>query len=239
MKYFLPVTSAALLLALHAVPVSADGVDEEEKPLIQVFLGVLELDDQSGNWDKISDSNVDVDFSSLPSGGIEAEYVFYRGWAHWGLNPGGSLSWKNDDTEFSGSLTNENGGTLRIELDNSLLLFELHLGGYVRGRLSDRITTYAAAGPMVMYGEHDVKNENVEETPAGATPAGAVDLDNSDSSDVNVGYYARAGVDFEIGGGQHMGLGVRYLSTELDFDKTIGNVDIKGPLYVLTYTAQF
>ena len=96
---------------------------------------------------------------------------------------------------------------LRIDVDNSLFLLELHLGGYVRGRLSDRITTYAAAGPMVMYGEHKVKDENVEQMPAGTVVNGTVVIENSDSNDVNIGYYGRAGIDFEVGEKQHMGVG--------------------------------
>ena len=114
-------------------------------------------------WDEISQDRVDVDFSSLPTGGLETEYIFGRGWVHWGLNPGGSVSWKNDDTKSAGSLTEQTGGTLLVELDNSLLLAELHLGGYVRGRLGERVTTYAAAGPMVMYGSLDVNNEHVRD----------------------------------------------------------------------------
>lgn len=238
MKYLLPALSIVLLLALQTTPAAAEEKDQQA-PLFQVFLGVLELDDQSGQWDEISDGKVDVDFSSLPSGGIEAEYTYGRGWVHWGINSGGSVAWKSDDTNISGGLTNENGGTLRIDIDNSLLLVELHLGGFVRGRLSEKITTYAAAGPMIMYGEHKVKDENLVETPDSGTQTGTVVLENSDSNDVNIGYYARAGIDFEIAQDQHMGLGVRYMSTELDFDKTIGKIDIKGPQYVLTFSQQF
>ena len=169
MRYLPQALSAALLFTLQGAPLSAE---ELTQPLLQVFLGVLELDNQKGQWDEISDDYVDVDFSSLPSGGIEAEYTFGRGWVHWGINPGGSIAWKNDDTNISGGLSNENGGTLRVDLDNSMLLVELHLGGYLRGRLSDRITTYAAAGPMLMYGYHEVEDENVEETPGGGHRAG-------------------------------------------------------------------
>jgi len=239
MKQFIPALSATLLIALQPGLAGAVGLDDEEKPLIQVFLGVLELDDQTGQWEDISEGDVDVDFSSLPSGGVEAEYVFGRDWVHWGINAGGSFAWKNDDTNFSGGFTEETGGVLRVDVDNSLFLFELHLGGYVRGRLGDRVTTYAAAGPMVMYGRHEVEDENAEQLPAGTTVEGAVVITDSDSNDVNIGYYGRAGVDFEILENQHVGLGLRYMSTELDFDKTIGKIDIEGPQYVLTYTARF
>jgi opacity protein-like surface antigen len=205
--------------------------------MVQVFLGVLEPDDQTGEWDEVSDDGVDVDFSSLPIGGIEAEYLFGRGWVHWGLNPGGSIAWKNDDTNFAGSLTNENGGTLLVELDNSLLLTELHLGAYVRGRMNERITAYGAAGPMLLYGTHDIENENVQGT-SESTQGDSVDISQSDSSDTNIGYYARAGIDFQIDDMQHLGLGIRYLGAELDFDQTVGTLDIKGAQYVLTLTTQ-
>jgi opacity protein-like surface antigen len=243
MKHLPRTLCASLIIALQVAHVAAAETDaaalDKAPPLIQVFLGVLELDDQSGEWDEISDGNVDVDFSSLPSGGIEAEYSFYQGWVHWGLNPGGSIAWKSDDTNFSGGFTGETGTTVRVDIDNSLFLFELHLGGYVRGRLTDRITTYAAAGPMVMYGEHEVEDESVEETPSGAAIDDAVDITETDSNDINLGFYGRAGVDFEIQDNQHMGFGIRYMSTELDFDKTIGKIDIEGPQYVLTYSARF
>jgi opacity protein-like surface antigen len=235
MKPLIVALSATVLFALQVAPLRAAPANEQA-PLLQVFLGVLEPDDQTGEWDEISDDGVDVDFSSLPSGGLEMEYIFGGGWVHWGLNPGVSVAWKNDDTNFAGALTNENGGTLLVELDNSLLLVELHLGGYVRGRLGDRVTTYAAAGPMLMYGSHDIENENVQGTPQ--PPPGTVVIPQSNSSDTNLGYYARVGIDFQIDDKQSLGLGVRYMAAELDFDQTVGQLDIKGPQYVLTLTTQ-
>jgi opacity protein-like surface antigen len=233
MKQAFTALCASLVLALPAAPVCA-ARDDGPKPLLQVYFGVLELDDQSGQWSTGTQDPIDVNFASLPTGGLETEYVFGRGWVHWGLNPGGSLSWKNDDTEISGSLTEQAGGRLQVELDNSLMLAELHLGGYVRGRLGERVTTYGAAGPMVMFGSLEVNNEEIEPTPMDDS----VNVPDSNSNDVNLGYYARAGIDFEIEPNQHLGLGVRYLSTELDFDETTGKLDIKGPQYVLTLSAQ-
>ena len=233
MKQLAPVLLASLLLPFSAIAADGDRPEGYE-PQIQVFLGVLELDDQTGEWDEISDDDVDVDFSSLPSAGIEGEYVYYKGWVHAGLNPGGSIAWKNDDTNFSGGYTEDTGGVLAVDVDNSLFLMELHLGAYIRGRFSERITGYMAGGPMVLYGSHEVEDESVE--PSGD---GTVIITETDSDDINIGYYARAGIDFETGENQQLGLGVRYLSTELDFDKTVGKLDIEGPQYVLTFSQKF
>jgi opacity protein-like surface antigen len=235
-KHALPTLCITLVLGLQLTPAVA-AQDDRENPLVQVFLGVLELDDQTSQWNNSSGEDVNVDFSSLPSGGIEAEFIFGRGFVHWGLNPGGSIAWKSDNTNISGALTQQNGGTLLVELDNALLLTEVHLGAYVRGRLGARVTTYAAAGPMVLYGSLDVKNDTVTDAQQQPTDSNA-DIPDSSSSDVNLGYYARAGIDFEIEDKQHLGLGVRYLSSDLDFDQTAGKLDIKGPQYVLTFTVQ-
>jgi len=220
----------AAVLFLVSVPTLADAAAIDEPADFQAFIGVLDLEDQQGRWEDISDGDVEVDFSNLISGGLEAEYVFYEGWVHLGLNPGGSLAFKSDDTRFSGGVTNETGGFLQVALDNTVFLAELHLGAYVRGRLHERITAYAAAGPMVLYGYHEVDDQSVE--------GGGEDLDlsDNDSSAFNIGYYGRAGIDFEFRPDQHFGLGVRYLASELDFDQTVGNIDIEGPQYVLTFT---
>ena len=241
MRIYPLLTGLALFVSVHAAWADegqGTGGLQSEPALIQVFVGVLTLDDATGEWAEISDSNVDVDFSSLPSGGIEAEFPFYQGFVHWGLYPGGNIAWKSDDTNFSGRVDGETGGTVRVDIDNSLFIGELHLGGYVRGRLTDRITTYAAAGPMVIYGYHEVEDESLEDAD-GTVVEDGVDLSETDSSDINLGFYGRAGVDFEIRDKQHLGFGIRYMSAELDFNKTVGELDVEGPQYVFTYSARF
>ena len=237
MKHRFPTVCSALFFALHITTAQAEA-HNDSAPLVQMSFGILELDNQTTNEEGKSQGAVDIDFSSLPSGGLEVEYAFAKGWVHWGLNPGGSVSWKTDDTRFSGSSTNGSGGTVVLEADSSLFLAEIHLGGYVRGRVSDRITTYAAAGPMVMFGSHDVNNESSMSAPPQVTPADTVVFEETNSSDINIGYYLRAGIDFSLRQDQHIGFGIRYMSTELDFNKTVGKLDIKGPLYVLTFSTQ-
>ena len=123
-------------------------------------------------------------------------------------------------------------------MDNSLFLVAHFHNMVIPGVLFGSITAYVAGGPMVMYGSHDVKNDNIEEVQPQHTGNRTVVLTESDSSDTNIGYYARAGLDFQINDSQHLGFGIRYMSTELDFDKTVGKINIKGPQYVLTFTTR-
>ncbi|MFT4615713.1 MAG: hypothetical protein ACI9NT_002871 [Bacteroidia bacterium] len=210
----------------------------DELPLVQGSFGMMILSDQDAQWGDLSDEGVDVDFSNLPVIGLEAEYVFHEGWIHWGFNPGGSIGWQGDGTNFSGRFSDDSGAEVNIELENSLFVAEIHMGGYIRGRLTDRVTTYAAAGPMLMYAEHTVENEQVERTPD-PLPEGAEIIGGADSSAFDIGYYARAGIDFEVRQGEHMGLGFRYLSAELDFDDSIGTIDVEGPQVLFTYSRRY
>lgn len=235
MKLLVPISLIAALLT-HSVGATAE--DKEEHPRqIQAFLGSLQLDDQSGRWSNGFDEPVDLEFpSSLPSGGLEGEYTYGDGYVHWGLNPGGSIAWKNSGTKISGGFTGDNGTVIRVDLDNSLFLGELHLGGFVRARLGSRFTAYAAAGPMVMFGTHEIEEGEIPE----ASPSnGTIVIESSDESDFGFGAYARAGVDYRIKGQQRIGVGMRYLYTELDFSRTVGKVDIRGPQYVVAYTMPF
>ena len=69
--------------------------------------------------------------------------------------------------------------------------------------------------------------------PGDGTPA----ITDSDGADFAAGLYSRAGIDFDIGKERFLGLGVRYLAAEMEFDKTIGVLDLEGPQLVLAYTA--
>ena len=204
--------------------------------MMQAFLGSLKLDDQMGGWDEVSEDEVEVAFpSSLPSGGVEAEYAYGGQALKWGINSGGSIAWKSSDTRISGGFTGDTGGVIRVELDNSLFIGELHLGGFIRGHLGERVSVYAAAGPMIMYGKHKVEDEEVE-TPE-PTADGTVVIASSDESDFAFGFYGRAGIDFQFSRGHFVGLGVRYMAAEMDFEDTVGKLDLEGPQVVLTYTA--
>ena len=223
-----------LLFALCLSPLSQAEQAQEFPPLVQAFFGSLMLDDQSGEWEDLDGNPVDISFpSALPGGGIEAEYTYFvTDYFKWGLNSGGSIGWKNSDTRVSGTIGGDTGANIRFEFDNSLFLGELHLGGYVRGYMGPNVSLYAAAGPMIMYGQHRVEGDEL------ISPASDEDIDYGKDKDSSfaLGIYGRTGIDYQYRPGQHVGLSVRYMNAEMDFADTVGDLDIRGPQFVLTYS---
>jgi Outer membrane protein beta-barrel domain len=199
---------------------------------MSVYLGTMEVDDQSV---RIEDSDVlddaDIDFSTLPGGGIFVEMPLAVGPFEAGVETGGGVAWRNEDTDVYGSSINGN-TTIRVDVDNSFFLADLEMGVYARLHLGDSVSLYAGGGPALVYGSHEVEDETVEPLPADAT----IVLRDDESADFAVGYYGRAGIDFAWTGGYRFGLGAKWLGAELDFDETIGTADIDGVFYFLSFS---
>jgi hypothetical protein len=230
----------ALLLLLVAGLAHGAGervVPEDDR--VQVFIGVMDLNDQTGELQNDTGEPVDIDFSNLPTIGIEVEtpYGNRDSGLEYGVNAGGGISWKGDNTKFAGKVDN-GAGSVFFRIDNSLTILEVHIGGYLRGHLGKTTDVYLGAGPAVIFGSHDVEDEEEEAVPI-TTTNGTVILTSKDSSDVILGYYARAGVEFDLGSGKQWGLGVRYLGGEMDFDDTVGEFDLEGVQVLLTYSAWY
>jgi opacity protein-like surface antigen len=231
-----------LAQAAAAAPPLVDRPDR-----VQIFLGVMDIDDDVGELQNDQGEPVDVDFDNLPTIGIEVETPMgsHRDEGlEYGINAGGGLSWSGDGTSFRGT-SGGNGANIRFRIDNSFLLAEFHLGGFLRGHLGKWADVYVGAGPAILFGSHDVEDEDGEEEDlgSGTEPVmladGTIILGDDSDSDFAIGYYARAGIEFNVGGNSQMGVGVRYLGAEMEFDDTIGKVDVDGLQILFTYSAWF
>ena len=214
-------------------------VFHQDDDRVQVFLGVTDLNDQTGELQNDDGDPVDIDFSNLPTIGLEVEtpYGNRDSGLEYGVNAGGGISWKGDDTKFAGTAGGA-GSVVVFQIDNSFTLVEVHLGGYLRAHLGEFADVYVGGGPAVIFGSHDVQDDDIEE----AEPVrrnGTVILTGKDSSDIILGYYARAGIEFDVGKGAQWGLGVRYLGGEMEFDDSVGKFDIEAVQVLLTYSAWF
>lgn len=215
---------------------------------VQAVIGVMEMEDQTGEIQNedlpAEDTPVELDFANLFTLGLEVETPFSDREAslEWGVNAGGSLSWKGSDTEFRGFI-NENGAVVRYRVDNEMFVTEGHIGGYLRGHLGDHVDFYLGAGPAIIWANHDVDEDELEEgqqiSDLLVTDGGTVVLTSDGDSDIIMGYYGRAGIEFGMSKNGKWGLGVRYLGGELDFNDTVGKFDLEGLQILLTYSAWY
>ena len=240
MRSLLCLTLAALL------PATGQAIDLMDRPdRVQVFLGVMEIDDEQGELQSGDGEEVEINFDSLPTIGLEVETPLNEREAalEYGINAGGGISWKGDGTSMRGTVGGQ-GANVVFKLDNSFLLAEFHMGGYLRAHLGEKVDVYLGAGPALIYGSHDVDDmEDVDGNTLDNQPIaledGTVVFKKDNSSDFILGYYGRIGIEFDVGGSSQMGVGVRYLGGEMDFNDTIGKIDINGVQFLFTYSAWY
>ena len=239
-RFLAPLLALMVAQVVHA---QSDGSLLTGKDRVQAFIGVMEIDDQTGELQNETGEQVEIDFANLFAIGIEAETPL-RGkdsGLELGINAGGGISWKGSDTEFAGRV-DEEGGTVAFRIDNEMLILEGHIGGYLRAHLGKSADFYLGGGPAIIFAQHDVDDDETDEEAnpnSLQTGNGTIILGDDSASDIIIGYYARAGIEFDLGAGKQWGLGVRYLGGELDFNDTVGEFDLEGVQILLTYSAWF
>jgi opacity protein-like surface antigen len=232
-------TYGLLLASLGLSNAALAQVFHQDDDRVQVFLGITDLNDQTGELQNDEGDPVDIDFTNLPTIGLEVEtpYGNRDSGLEYGINAGGGISWKGDDTQFAGT-AGGSGARVVFKIDNSFTLLELHIGGYLRAHLGKYVDVYVGGGPAVIFGSHDVQDDEIEEVEP-VTADGTIILNSKDASDIILGYYARTGIEFDTGDNSQWGLGIRYLGGEMEFDDTVGEFDIDGVQILLTYSAWF
>jgi opacity protein-like surface antigen len=243
-KQWIVLVASLGLWAAGAATQAAGVIIPEDR--IQAVIGVMEIEDQDGELQNedlaAEDTDVDIDFDNLFVLGIEVEtpYSDRDASLEWGVNAGGGLSWKGNGTEFRGVI-NEGGARARYTIDNEMFVLEGHIGGYFRAHLGKYVDFYAGAGPAIIWASVNVDEDDVEGDEEIqdllTTGGGTVILASDDDSDIIIGYYGRAGIEFATRDNAQWGIGVRYLGGELDFNDTVGEFDLEGLQILFTYSA--
>jgi len=224
-----------LLLPACASAVRRDQEDEEWEermerwrrehgPVIradmQAFAGVSMLGDDELTFKDVSDydpeAQAEADLSTAPLLGFASFIPVVGKDLDAGVELGMTGSWWTD----SGSFRSSNGVAV-VKLDVSLILADFFLGAYARAKIANAVRIYAGAGPLVMFGWYDGTSEELD-------PSGAVIEDDDSRAALGVGLYARGGVEVMLSRNASIGVGVRGISTELDFGGNVGDVEIEG-----------
>jgi len=147
------------------------------------------------------------DLSNMPYIGMAFQYPFHGENTQIGLDGSFLFGWRSKDTRIVG-VNNQ----ITINIDSSLWLGDFSAGLFVKHTFNDRWRTYVAAGPAIMFGEYS--EDTADEDPQTGT---AENFDTTDSA-FGVGVYARGGFDYRFGYNAYVGICVRGLKTNMEFD---------------------
>lgn len=201
-----------ILIAVVAGTSHSAFCEDEEIPFnCQVIVSLMELDEDSPDLDT---ETYDITFY-----GAAAQKPYYKDMFEYGIETGANLCMENDTNVLSAS-GGSSGGTIKVGIDNQLFLFDYFGGGYVAANFAKRLRLYAGAGPLLIYGswEHE-PDENDE------------DITDETESHLSAGIYGRAGIEVAIIEQMSIGVGIRAITTGLDFDSkdSAGEIKIEGP----------
>lgn len=204
----------SLLVAILTLGLSAGSLlASETQPLtfVQALVGAARFaeDDLTFAETSAADSTTtgSNDLSSMPYLGMAFQYPFQGTTTQIGLDGSFLFGWRSKNTKVrAGS------GNLAVSIDSSLWLGDLSAGLYIKHTFNNRWRTYVAAGPAVVFGDYSEETDESDPVPEpGDKP------ENSDSV-FGIGAYARGGFDYLFDSNAYVGICVRGLKTNIEFD---------------------
>ncbi len=193
---------------------------EEETPLVcQIMLATLELKEES--------PHVEDDTYDLTLFGVAAQKPLTGKSVAYGFETGAFFSMKAD-TRIVQASGGPSGGSLKVTFDNKLLLFDYFAGGYLGVSFAKRLRLYAGAGPLVIYGKREVDPED----------DGSGTVQQKSDSGLALGFYGRSGLEISVTDIFMIGLGLRAITTGLEFNTPVGEIKVEGIQYFLSISVK-
>lgn len=221
----------SFLLVVIAIPAFAQ---RAKVPMyMQLTAGDLKLSDNSLSLD-YEDTDYNGRLETLPYLGGNAQVIVQDGTFGYGWEAGAFVSWKNDNVIYSAQ-SGPGGTTVNISFDNQYLAFETFMGLYADLTPTDFLRFYVSAGPLILMGRAD-REDTDQVQPLNSTIV--VDVKSHDT-DISTGFYARLGAEFRISGNYWAGLNIRYMDSELNLSKSLGNFKIDGYSYLLCVSLRY
>ena len=210
-RAFSKITLLAAILAGSLAPGQLFAFDTQTPTFVQALVGAAQFAEDDLTFTETSATGGATtsgnDLSTMPYLGMAFQYPFHDENTQIGLDGSALFGWRSKDTRIVGG-----NGQLAISIDSSLWLGDLGLGLFVKHTFYDRWRVYAAAGPAVVFGAYS-EDTNEEDSQTGADQA----TKQSDSV-FGVGGYARGGFDYMFDNNAYVGICVRGIKTNIEFD---------------------
>lgn len=206
---------------------------EKYKPtFVQAMVGAAQFSEDDLTFAEAStdDGTIDSnDLSTMPYLGMAVQYPFKGKNTQIGLDASFLFGWRSKDTNVRGG-----SGNLAVSIDSSLWLGDLSTGLFLKHTFSNRWRTYVAAGPAMVFGEYS------EDTDEEESDNGTNDKYKKSDSVFGIGAYARGGFDYLFGSNAYIGVCIRGLKTNIEFDDAPeASSNLSGVQGFLTFSRHF
>lgn len=231
-RFWLFITFSVVAILLASSPAYCES--NSSTRYLQGYIGAAKFDEDSLTFLEASDTEPETvstsDLSSMPFIGVAGQFAFSPGQTHFGIDTSLLFGWRSDDTTVTAG-----NGRARVKIDSSLWLVDLAVGLYGQTVLADRWRIYGAAGPVLLFGEYsdDTKNEDLTVAPLEET-----EESNSDSA-FGAGGYAKLGIEYAISNDSYVGIAVRGVASNLDFDRALDDDGLTGGQAFVTFTRAY
>lgn len=217
-----------LLLLTFAAPGKVTAAGDV---ILQGVVGAASFDADSLTFEvEKAEGGEEEDLSSMPYVGFIGQYLFAGGSTRFGVEGGALFGWRSRDTTI---VAGSNQAVVKI--DSSLWLLDLSAGLCLEQRLGANWRLYLAAGPAMLFGEYEA-DDDVDE---GADPETAEAYRGESESEFGIGGYARLGLEYEFAPRSLVGVSVRGLATDMEFDNAVDASQVSGVQAFLTFTRNF
>ena len=194
----------------------------DPRHLVQGFFGVMEFNDATQGSTDPPGIEVDNSDMSLPVLGGVFQQALRGDRLQLGVEGGFSVGFRGDRTTVI--LPN----SVVIVADNDVLLTDLFGGLYLNKYIGKSLRLYGGAGPLLQYGRADldyIDQFNVSQEIKG--------------SGWGVGLYARAGLEVNLAPGTYVGVGVRWIDSNLNMSGPLDDLDYQAVQYMVTVSKSY
>jgi hypothetical protein len=149
-----------------------------------------------------------------------------------GVEIGGSLTWWFSGLDMRTVYFGPGGGIFTFNVENQMWLAELFAGPYVSFLIAERVRLFGAAGAGFTWSYLDWERE--------VRDFEGIPITRKDSdSEFGIGFYGRAGIEYQFAKDMYFGVGARYLVTEFDYKNLGAKVELGMWQALASFTVGF
>ena len=164
------------------------------------------------------------DLEHVPFLGGAWQEAYGGGRIDWGLEAGGTLGFRNGNGTVRSNLSGSD-----VDVDVELLLFDVFGGPFLSTHLGHSARVYASAGPLLQWATYAQDGYD----------SVAMETIDSKGTGLGLGIYTRAGIEFIAANNVIVGLGVRWLDSEVALNDNLGDLEVQGTQVMFTISNGF